>query len=284
MGVSGVIWTACGWRLVLHRCILVLVEIGLQCSWNNSCMYTERCISSSLQNKSKIQVTPELSSAEMIQLISFRGQICTDVNIIHRSPPELHVRVHAPGYSAYYLSNRQQADGNPAPSPRPSLPPERPKLRGPMKLIQTWTDENGQRMNQLPFGKNVDSKESERLHIGADPPHPNMWHSRSNTHWNSHTHTLFPAWGEGTFIFFFLAGLCATGAKAKGEERTQEGTHSSSLHSGFSGKEIVLWCCLVSQTSCCSVCQRLTCQIKLSEDNWSMQRKNPRIRTCFLYF
>lgn len=49
---------------------------------------------------------------------------------------------------------------------------------------------------------------------------------------HTHTHTLSVG-GEGTFIFFFLAGLCATGAKAKGEERTREGTRSSSLHSGF---------------------------------------------------
>lgn len=105
-------------------------------------------------------------------------------------------------------------------------------------------------MNQLAFTKNLDLKVSEGLHIGADTVSEHVTHSLKHTeihspHTHSHTH-ISQSEGEGTFIFFSLAGLCATGAKAKGEERTQEGTHSSSLHSGFCGQEIVHWCCLVS--------------------------------------
>lgn len=93
-----------------------------------------------------------------------------------------------------------------------------------------------------------------------------------------HSHT---SEGEGTFIS--PAGLCATGAKAKGEERTREGTHSSSLHSQFffwKGNSPASY----HTTSCYSVCQQLIWQIEWWQDNWSGHRKNLWLRTCILYF
>lgn len=90
----------------------------------------------------------------------------------------------------------------------------------------------GQRMNQLAFAKNLDSIESERLHIDAATRSEYTRIHSPPTHTHTHSY-VSQCEGEGTFIFLSLAGLCATGAKAKGEERTQEGTHSSSLRSGL---------------------------------------------------
>lgn len=66
----------------------------------------------------------------------------------------------------------------------------------------------------------VRARKAERAHIGGDG---HVTHSNTRP---SHTH--IPVRGGG-HLSFSLAGLWATGAKANGDEGTQEGTHSSSF-------------------------------------------------------